>query len=427
MDKFEKLIKDSVQGYEAPYNPDAWKSLNKKLGPSKATISKWIIGSAAAIAVLAVSYNYMASENNSIENNSIIAEDNSYADNVVISDKVQNSVNDINKTNSNNLNTENKSNPTNQTNFNNEGENTGANESESNTDFNVEAQPNVVFPDNSLVEIETSSEEEENNITPETVEFNAGVIINGVEKCLNEQFTFLPSVPKQKAIYEWDLGDGTITTGGVINHTYKSSGIYSVQLTLKDLKSKKVIKTSKAIDVTVLSIPQTNFVFEEIDGIIPETHFKNKTQNANSIQWEIVGLHSSTRNEFNYSFKRKGDYVVNLTTTQENGCQNTATKVIKVENDYNLLAPTAFSPNDDYLNDDFMPKALPLLDLPFTMTIYDRQGKMVYQTSDSNQPWDGLYTKDGVPAPSGVYIWVVQLTNENGEVEMYQNQITIAR
>ena len=62
MDKFEKLIKDSVQGYEAPYNPDAWKSLNKKLGPSKGTITKWIVGSAAAIALIAVSYNFMTTE-----------------------------------------------------------------------------------------------------------------------------------------------------------------------------------------------------------------------------------------------------------------------------------------------------------------------------------------------------------------------------
>jgi hypothetical protein len=58
MDKFEKLIKDSIQGHEASYSADAWKSLNKKLGPSKAAVTKWIAGSAAVIALLVVSYNY---------------------------------------------------------------------------------------------------------------------------------------------------------------------------------------------------------------------------------------------------------------------------------------------------------------------------------------------------------------------------------
>ena len=102
-------------------------------------------------------------------------------------------------------------------------------------------------------------------------------------------------------------------------------------------------------------------------------------------------------------------------------------QIYAIEKDYNLLAPTAFSPNEDNLNDFFIPKALPVLNLPFTMTIYDRQGKMVYQTSDANQPWNGLCTKDQVPAPDGVYIWVVQLTTESGEVELYQDQVTIAK
>lgn len=429
MDKFEKLIQDSVQGYEAPYNPDAWKSLNKKLGPSKAAITKWLVGSAAAITLIAVSYNYLNTEANTLDKNTIIAEDSSVQDNLIISDKVQNSDNKTVETTPNNQNikpeTNTNKNVTNTEDSHTESNPTSEKEDKSN-DFNIESQPNVIFPDNSLVELNTN-QEEDNNIVTNSVVYNAGVKINGIEKCLSEEFTFTPSVPKQKAIYEWNLGDGTITTGSVINHKYNTSGTYTVQLTLKDLKTKKVIKTSESIDVTVLSIPQTDFVFEESNGVIPETSFQNKTQDITSTQWEIVGLYSSTRDEFSYSFRHQGDYVVNLTTTQDNGCSNTSTKIISVENDYNLLAPTAFSPNDDYLNDDFMPKALPLLDLPFTMTIYDRQGKMVYQTSDANQPWDGLYTKDGIPAPNGVYIWVVQLTNENGEIEIYQNQITIAR
>jgi gliding motility-associated-like protein len=424
MDKFEKIIKDSVQGYEAPYNPDAWKSLNKKLGPSKATITKWIATSAAAITLLAISYNYIGTENEINENN------------IIAKEIIDNSINNTNKDKG--LNTETEKINTKEKNTKADSnspitdekviENSTPKNSQVNNEVRIaESESNIDTGVRPLPELTVYIEEENTINSSNTIIYNAGVNINGTEKCLTEEFVITPSAPKQKVIYEWDLGDGTITTGDVVNHSYKSAGTYSVQLTLKDLNTRKVVKSSKSIDVTVLSAPQTIFTYESSNGIVPQTTFKNETRHISSIQWEIVGLKASTRPEFTYSFKRKGDFVVKLTTTAENGCSNTDTKVIKVEKDYNLLAPTVFSPNDDYLNDNFIPKALPLIDLPFTMVIYDRQGNLVYQTTDANQPWDGLYTKDGIPAPNGIYVWAVQLTNESGEIEIFQDQVIIAR
>jgi len=40
---------------------------------------------------------------------------------------------------------------------------------------------------------------------------------------------------------------------------------------------------------------------------------------------------------------------------------------------------------------------------------------------------DGINFKTGVPASDGVYVWVVQLIKDNGEIETYQDQITITR
>jgi len=428
MDKFEKLIKDSVQGYEAPYNPDAWKSLNKKLGPSKGTITKWILGSAAVITILAVSYNYLSTGENSIQKSSILADDTNKQNNVV-DNKVQ--INDATTHSDNSNSTINSNNNTNDLteNIDNQTSNKTEENTTNNNDFTVEVQPNIDTQNSGFNTIETNPKDEQVNVNNSNSkpEFKAGVAVNKTIQCLGESFSFTPTVPKQKVIYEWDLGDGTVKYGGVIYHTYTSAGTYTIQLTLKDRKTNKIVKQSETIDVTVLSVPQTSFVYEESNGIVPETYFRNETQQIKSTQWNIVGFYASSRNEFYYSFKQKGEYVVKLTTIAENGCSNTATKIITIEKDYNLLAPTAFTPNDDFLNDKFIPKALPLLNLPFTMTIYDRQGKLVYQTTDANQPWDGLYTKDGIPAPNGVYVWVVQLTNENGEIEIYQDQVTITR
>ncbi len=73
-----------------------------------------------------------------------------------------------------------------------------------------------------------------------------------------------------------------------------------------------------------------------------------------------------------------------------------------------LLAPTAFSPNGDNLNDVF--KLVGPVDeiARVKLRIFDRWGQMVFESRDLDGGWDG--TLDGKKAPAGVYVWVVDYT-----------------
>jgi gliding motility-associated-like protein len=113
--------------------------------------------------------------------------------------------------------------------------------------------------------------------------------------------------------------------------------------------------------------------------------------------------------------------------TAKNGCIRTENKTIEVNNDYNLLAPIAFTPNSDGLNDVFIPEALKVLNLPFKMNIYDRQQGLVYQTARIDGPWDGKSLKSGEACAQGAYLWMVELTGKNGKVEMFSGTITILK
>lgn len=425
MNKFEKNIKDAVEGYEAPYSAEAWQSLNKAMGPSKAMLLKWVASSAAILTLAIIGYTYF-DQPDAIITEELVAETIDNKDSKAFIKKVENSIYDADGK------IINKEQPTEDTELNLIAEHTASTEPntvEPNTVKPIiETQSNVELPvPNETVNNITSTDDNTTNPANNNVVFKASVIASNTTQCISNAFTFTPSVPKQNAIYEWHLGDGTITTASIVNHNYEVAGHYSVELVLRDIKTNEVIITSAPIEVTVLEAPITSFSDEQSVTIEPITYFKNTTPNYKSLVWEIENLKTSTLENFEYSFKNKGRFTVNLTATNENGCSTKTSKVITIEKDYNLLAPTAFSPNGDNLNDDFMPKALPLMQLPFTLTIYDRQGKLVYQTTDSSQPWDGINTQDGMPATSGVYVWVCQLTKENGETEIYQNQIIIAK
>ena len=48
-------------------------------------------------------------------------------------------------------------------------------------------------------------------------------------------------------------------------------------------------------------------------------------------------------------------------------------------------------------------------------------------TKNIDQPWDGTNQKAGTKCPEGSYVWVVKLTNENGQTEQYKGAILLLK
>ena len=79
-----------------------------------------------------------------------------------------------------------------------------------------------------------------------------------------------------------------------------------------------------------------------------------------------------------------------------------------------LYVPNAFSPNDDGLNDKFHVTVRGKIER-FHISIYNRFGSIVYSSSDANGNWNG--TLNGVPAPAGVFVYVLTaLSYENKSI-----------
>lgn len=82
------------------------------------------------------------------------------------------------------------------------------------------------------------------------------------------------------------------------------------------------------------------------------------------------------------------------------GDQRIAVQIARERCDCNLLLPTAFSPNGDGLNDSYAPvyDCQPKF---FEMVVFDRWGKIIFQTTNPNQAWDGTF--QGQLVESGFY------------------------
>ena len=75
-----------------------------------------------------------------------------------------------------------------------------------------------------------------------------------------------------------------------------------------------------------------------------------------------------------------------------------------------IYIPNAFSPNQNNLNEEFT--VLNNLELPIAMSIYNRYGELIHETTSTSPAWDGTYRS--TPCPIGVYVCVVRYTDIQG-------------
>jgi len=113
------------------------------------------------------------------------------------------------------------------------------------------------------------------------------------------------------------------------------------------------------------------------------------------------------------------DRVYRLVAESAFGCTNEDYMRVKVV--AGIFVPTAFTPNNDGRNDTWQ---IPYLDplLGATVSVFNRYGQMVYNSTGALVNWDG--TINGIPQASGTYVYMINF--KNGMADM-KGTVTIIR
>jgi gliding motility-associated-like protein len=108
-----------------------------------------------------------------------------------------------------------------------------------------------------------------------------------------------------------------------------------------------------------------------------------------------------------------------LAATSPAGCTATDQALVNVIKD--IFIPNAFSPNGDGTNDLWIIRHLE--DYPNARTrVFDRYGKMIFDSRQSSGPWKG--THNNVPVPVGVYYYIIELGNGS---KPFNGSVTVLR
>ena len=129
-----------------------------------------------------------------------------------------------------------------------------------------------------------------------------------------------------------------------------------------------------------------------------------------SYRWSFGdGSYSDHSNPI-HIFQQAGDYDVSLKVITPLGkCEKDFQDYVTINQNYSFFAPNAFSPNNDGLNDDFRTFTTGVKQ--FELFLFDSYGKMVFNSTNIQDSWDGTY--DGKPAPQGIYVYNVVMVKDS--------------
>jgi gliding motility-associated-like protein len=99
-------------------------------------------------------------------------------------------------------------------------------------------------------------------------------------------------------------------------------------------------------------------------------------------------------------------------------------EIITKFKDAEIYVPTAFTPNNDGLNDYFDFTANPGIKINY-FRIYNRWGQLVYTNTQNKTGWDGTYK--GISQPTGIYPWILQAINAHGKTIQLNGTVVLIR
>jgi gliding motility-associated-like protein len=258
---------------------------------------------------------------------------------------------------------------------------------------------------------------------------------SGFLGCSPQSFFFenLSSPIDSNYSVEWDFGDGTQGPERFdLNptHTYTDPGDYDVSLRIispvlgcEESKTfKNLIEVLQGFEASFDMNPsEPKFIGERIN-------FTNTSDlGALNYVWDFGGRGTSFAENPSFVIADTGRFEITLTASWENGCSNTFSREFEIVPCIETRFPNAFTPNGDGRNESFKGVIFGVAIENFDLSIYDRWGKLVFQTSDPDEGWNGRLNNTGANLPPGVYMYKVDFDNPFCDQEPQPGFATLIR
>lgn len=215
---------------------------------------------------------------------------------------------------------------------------------------------------------------------------------------------------------------------GILSGTPNTIGRYLISVCCNEWRSGKLINTSRR-EFELAVIPITKSAYKPFAGNDTTIYAGDTVQfnasGATTYLWTpgtyLTGIFIS--NPVGH-FPVPGIFTYVLHGVSDSGCTGNDTVKITVVGHSEFVAPNAFTPNGDGINDIFIPFAVKNSTL-VSMKIYDKYWRLIYSGGPQNKGWDGTF--NGVKQPAGAYYWQITYIDNNGVTRTSTGSVTLLR
>lgn len=154
--------------------------------------------------------------------------------------------------------------------------------------------------------------------------------------------------------------------------------------------------------VTVLPAPTASFTASASGTFNDNYIFLDQSTGAATWDWYFGDGNTSNSQNTGNTYLTGGVYDVSLVVTNAAGCSDSVTIQVTVGG---IVVPNVFSPNGDLINDGFGIQTSGLTE--YKLSIYDRWGLLMFESTDVNQFWNGKAI-NGKVCPDGTYYYILK-------------------
>ena len=222
----------------------------------------------------------------------------------------------------------------------------------------------------------------------------------------------------------WRIGDQVVDAID-LNYRFDETGEYLIELSVI---SNFGCTDSESLLFKVSDKPTANFYHypEKVTTLDPTVEFINLSSEG-SVSWSYNNTIFSDEWQPIQYFEDAGWYEIQLTLEDENGCLDSITKSLLVENNLIYYLPSSFTPDGDGLNDVFGLRGYNIDKIQdFSLEITNRWGEIIFYSDGVNAVWDGK-TPQGNEAMPGTYLWSIRLKDELGKQSRQIGEVTLLR
>jgi gliding motility-associated-like protein len=213
------------------------------------------------------------------------------------------------------------------------------------------------------------------------------------QTCLDNCLSFTDQSTDNPTAWQWTFEGATPNTSSAQNPSnicYSQAGTYNVQLIVSNNVGSDTLLLDDYVTISNNQINVNNITLCQGDSLLLQGQYQNQ-----------AGTYYDT------IYYATNCYNINQTNLNLQVCNNNLT--------CQLVFPNAFSPNNDGVNDTFMPETNCLIN-SYDLWIYNRWGEELFWTNNPTDAWNGFYK--GIKQELGVYVYRVQYTTlENGTVQ----------